>query len=222
MILTNDNPQFHTFCSVRVKSKNNRIIKMLHVKMIQKKTGPSEETRVRSPCTPIQVSTVISWNHQTVREGKGQKSSVLSLIHMPSSLIMHLIDTISGNKRFLFTLLSYILIQFCHQVSEVSRKPCLACYRYFKLYKHIIVIRFRRVVMNELRHTFSMPYKSPNQGREQIHKNKSEVPSALHKVLVNGRNASMHGHTLIEQSLEFSVISFSDTFEAMTKQEDMQ
>lgn len=58
--------------------------------------------------------------------------------------------------------------------------------------------------------------------REQIHKIKSEVPSTLHKGLVNGMSASKHDHTLTEQILEVSAISFSDTFAAMTKQGDMQ
>jgi hypothetical protein len=39
---------------------------------------------------------------------------------------------------------------------------------------------------------------------------------------VNGKSASKHDHTLIEQILEVSATSFSDTFAAMTKQGDMQ
>lgn len=74
-------------------------------------------------------------------------------------------------------------------------------------------------VLNDLRHKFSKP-RAPI--REQIHIIKSEVPSALHKGLANGKNASNHGHTLIEQIYEASAICFSDTFATMTKQGDMQ
>jgi hypothetical protein len=38
---------------------------------------------------------------------------------------------------------------------------------------------------------------------------------------VSGKSASKHDHTLIEQILEVSATSFSDTFAAMTKQGDM-
>lgn len=75
--------------------------------------------------------------------------------------------------------------------------------------------------MSGLRHKCSKPGSSIIL-RVQIHKSKSEVPSTLHRVLVNGKSASRHDHTLIEQILEVSVVSFSDSFAAMTKQGDMQ